>query len=260
MDMRGRVAVVTGGAGHIGEAACEALAELGASVVVLDLSAEACAATAERLRARFDVRAAPLAIDLADVDALDHAAKSVENDFGRLDVLIHCAALVGSSNLKGWVAPFTEQSVDAWRRALDVNLTAPFALTKACAPMLTASGRGSVINVASIYGVVGPDMSLYDDTPMGNPAAYGASKGGLLQLTRWLSTVMAPHVRVNALTPGGVARGQPAIFQERYRRRTPLARMATEEDFKGAVAFLASDMSAYVTGQNLMVDGGWTTW
>ena len=103
-------------------------------------------------------------------------------------------------------------------------------------------------------------MRLYEGTVMGNPAAYGASKGGLLQLTRWLATVMAPAVRVNAITPGGVWRNQPEPFRTRYEERTPLRRMATEEDLKGAIAYLASDLSSYVTGHNLVVDGGWTTW
>jgi NAD(P)-dependent dehydrogenase (short-subunit alcohol dehydrogenase family) len=103
-------------------------------------------------------------------------------------------------------------------------------------------------------------MRLYEGTPAGNPAAYGASKAGLLQLTRYLATVLAPKVRVNAITPGGVLRGQDTRFQERYVSRTPLGRMAVEEDFKGAFAYLASDASAYVTGQNVVVDGGWTAW
>lgn len=129
-----------------------------------------------------------------------------------------------------------------------------------CLAMLEKSRAGSVINVSSMYGMVGPDMHLYEGTEMGNPAAYAASKGGLLQLTRWMATVMAPKVRVNALTPGGVWRGQDNTFHEKYKKRTPLARMATEEDFKGAAAFLASDLSLYVTGQNIVVDGGWTVW
>ena len=117
-----------------------------------------------------------------------------------------------------------------------------------------------VINVISIYGMVGPNMGLYAGTSMGNPAAYAASKGGLLQFTRWLASVLAPHVRVNSITPGGVSRNQAPAFVERYQLLTPLGRLATEEDFKGAVAFLASDLSAYVTGHNLVVDGGWTVW
>jgi NAD(P)-dependent dehydrogenase (short-subunit alcohol dehydrogenase family) len=144
--------------------------------------------------------------------------------------------------------------------ALEVNLTAPFILTQACAPMLTVSGHGSVINIGSIYGIVGPYKSLYAGTTLGNPAAYAASKGGLLQLTRWLATMLAPDVRVNAITVGGVWRNQPEDFHRRYKKKTPLNRMAVEEDLKGAVAFLASDLSAYVTGHNLVVDGGWTIW
>jgi NAD(P)-dependent dehydrogenase (short-subunit alcohol dehydrogenase family) len=168
--------------------------------------------------------------------------------------------LVGTSGLKGWNTPFKDQQSDTWRLALDVNLTAPFVLTQACADALAKSGHGSVINVASIYGMVGPDMGLYEGTEIGNAAAYGASKGGLLQLTRWLSTVLAPQVRVNAITPGGLWRNQPESFHHRYVARTPLKRMGSEEDFKGAVAYLASDLSSYVTGQNLVVDGGWTVW
>ena len=127
-------------------------------------------------------------------------------------------------------------------------------------PALRASGHGSIIHISSLYGVVGPDMRLYEDTAMGNPAAYGASKGGLIQLNRWLSTVLAPEIRVNAISPGGLWRGQPEAFVGRYVARTPLGRMGTEEDFKGAAAFLASDASAYITGQNLVVDGGFTAW
>ena len=125
---------------------------------------------------------------------------------------------------------------------------------------LARSGSGAVILFGSTYGLVGPDFSLYDGTAMANPTAYGASKGGVLQLVRYLATTLAPAVRVNAISPGGVERGQPEQFQERYRARTPLRRMAREEDLKGAVAYLASDLSAYVTGHNLVVDGGWTVW
>jgi NAD(P)-dependent dehydrogenase (short-subunit alcohol dehydrogenase family) len=141
-----------------------------------------------------------------------------------------------------------------------VNLTAAFLLVKAAREHLGRSGHGVVINVASIYGHVGPNMGLYADTPMGNPAAYGATKGGLLQLTRYLATVLAPKIRVNAISPGGIERGQERSFVRRYESLTPLARMGTEEDLKGIMAFLASDASAYVTGQSFPIDGGWTAW
>ena len=258
--MKGRVALVTGGGGHIGSALCEALAELGASVAVLDMDRDSCNRTASRIKERYEVETLPLVVDLSDEEAVRSGPSLVMGSLGRLDILVNCAAMVGTSDLQGWAVSFSEQRSGAWRSAIEVNLTAPFVLTQACAEALTASGHGSVINMGSIYGITGPDMGLYEGTPMGNPAAYAASKGGLLQLTRWLAMVMAPHVRVNAISPGGVWRNQPEDFHSRFVARTPLKRMAAEEDLKGAVAYLSSDLSAYVTGHNLIVDGGWTVW
>jgi NAD(P)-dependent dehydrogenase (short-subunit alcohol dehydrogenase family) len=260
MDLRGCVALITGGAGHIGSALCDALAELGAALVVLDSERENCLEVAARTHEKHNVATLPLVVDLSQEKEVRSVPEVVLSRFERLDILVNCAALVGTSSLKGWATPFSEQSSAAWRLALEVNLTAPFVLTQVCAEALAASGHGSVINIGSIYGMTGPDMSLYENTGMGNPAAYAASKGGLLQLTRWLATVLAPEVRVNAVTSGGVQRNQAEVFTERYVARTPLGRMATEEDLKGAVAYLASDLSAYVTGHNLVVDGGWTIW
>ena len=145
-------------------------------------------------------------------------------------------------------------------KAMEVNATAPFELVQSALPLLKQSGNGSIINIASIYGILGPDWSLYDGTTMANPAGYAASKGALVQLSRWLATTVGPSVRVNSISPGGIARGQPPSFVSRYVERTPLKRMATESDFKGIILFLASDLSRYVTGQNIIVDGGWSAW
>jgi len=260
MTLNGRVALVTGGGGRIGNAICDALAELGAIVAVLDVDEAEASNTAKRIGEAYGVQSLPITVDLTDDDAVRRVPESLLERFARLDILINCAALVGTSDLDGWAAPFQEQTTGTWRRALDVNLTAPFVLSQACALPLAQSGQGSMINISSIYGISGPDQRIYGGTSLGNPAAYAASKGGLLQLTRWLATTLAPDVRVNAITLGGVERDQPAKFQEAYIQKTPLRRMAIEEDVKGAVAYLASDMSAYVTGHNLVVDGGWTTW
>ena len=246
-DLSGRRALVAGGAGHLGRAVVGALDELGAAVAVVDLRDDGVAGLA-------------IEADLGDEEAARGAVRTAVEQLGGLDVLVHCAALVGSSELDGWAVPFESQSVEAWRRALEVNLTSAFVLVQEAAPALRASGHGSVILFGSIYGLVGPDPSLYEGTEMANPAAYGASKGGLLQLVRHLATTLAPDVRVNAVSPGGIERGQPESFQERYRGRTPLRRLGSEEDVKGAVAYLASDLSAYVTGHDLVVDGGWTAW
>lgn len=260
MNLRGRVALVTGGAGHIGSAVVEALAELGATVVILDNQADAGREVSEKISQKYSVEALHLALDLSQNEETRRIPEIVLTKFDRIDVLINCAALVGTSELKGWTTSFLDQTAEAWDKAIQINLTAPFVLSQACTPALAASGHGSIINVGSTYGLVGPDLRLYDGTSMGNPAAYASSKGGLLQYTRWLAMVLAPKIRVNSITPGGVARNQSESFQKKYVERTPMQRMATEEDFKGAAAYLASDVSAYVTGQNLIVDGGWTAW
>jgi NAD(P)-dependent dehydrogenase (short-subunit alcohol dehydrogenase family) len=261
MALTGRVALVTGGAGHIGRTVAAGLAELGAAVALTDRDAAACEVATHELAERFPAtRTLGLAVDLADEPATQALPGRVAAELGGLDILVNSAAFVGDSKLTGWAVPFEEQSPDTWRKAIEVNLTAVFVLVQAAKPWLEKSGRGSVVNIASIYGMVGPDLGLYEGTRMGNPAAYGAAKGGLLQLTRWLACVMAPTVRVNTVTPGGIRRGQSEAFRRRYEARTPLRRMGTEEDMKGAVAYLAGDLAAYVTGHNLVVDGGWMAW
>jgi NAD(P)-dependent dehydrogenase (short-subunit alcohol dehydrogenase family) len=205
-------------------------------------------------------RARGFQIDLEDEKQIRRGFGDFLNWSDRIDILINNAAFVGTDNIAGWSAPFEQQEMAAFRRAIEVNLTAGFLLSQLAAPHLRRSGHGAIVNIGSTYGLVGPDWSLYEGTEMANPAAYAASKGGILQLTRWLATTLAPHIRVNAISPGGIARGQDEAFVARYRARTPLGRMATENDFRGALCFLASDASAYVTGHNLVVDGGWTAW
>ena len=260
MDLTGRVALITGGAGFIGYAMCETLSELGASIVIVDNNEQKVAKAKKQLNQKYSNQITVIVDDLGSEKFIKSIPSQLKATIGRLDILINNAAFVGDSDLEGWVTDFENQSISTWNKALNINLTSAFTLTQACSDLLKDGGCGSVINIGSIYGVVGPDMSLYENTKMGNPAAYAASKGGLLQLTKWLSTIMAPDVRVNSLTPGGVFRGQPKSFIEKYIDRTPMKRMATEQDFKGSVAYLASDLSGYVTGQNLIVDGGWTVW
>lgn len=260
-DLSGRKVVLTGGAGYVGLAVGEALVELGATVAIVDRDAKACeerAATLSQLQKKGGT--VPLGCDLRDEEATRRMIRDAIKKLGGLDILIHCAAYVGTTTVPGWAVPFDQQTVQAWDEAVRVNLTSAFIMVQEARAALEASGHGSVILFGSTYGLVAPDMRLYEDTTMANPAGYGASKGGLLQLTRYLATVLAPKIRVNAVTPGGIHRNEPKIFQQRYVARTPLKRMANEEDMKGAVVYLASDLSAYVTGHNLVIDGGWTTW
>lgn len=261
LSLQGRVAILTGGAGHIGLAAGEALAEGGAAVVVVDQDPAATEARANLLASHGGRETLPITADLADPTEIKRIVATTLARFGRIDVVVNNAGYTGTGGpASGWIAPFEAQTVGAWDAAMRINLTAPFLLVQAALDALRNSGNGAVINVGSIYGVTGPVMQMYAGTTMGNPAGYAASKGGLLQLTTYLSTLLAPAIRVNAVSPGGIERGQPASFQKEYVSRTPLGRMGVEEDLKGAIAFLASDASAYVTGQNLLVDGGWTAW
>jgi len=252
MRLSGRKALVTGGAGRIGRVVVETLQELGARMAVLDLP--------EALAHVRDRRVARLACNLADEDQTRQAIREVTRRLGGLDILVHCAAYTGMSRLPGWAVPFERQTVQAWDSAMRVNLTSAFIMVQEARRALAASGHGSVIFLASIYGLVGPDHRLYAGTTMGHPAAYGAAKSGLVQLARSLATTLAPRVRINVISPGGIWDGQPERFHRRYVARTPLKRMATTEDLKGALAYLASDLSSYVTGQNVIVDGGWTIW
>ena len=253
-DLTGRVALITGGAGHVAEAFAEALAELGADLYLLDISEERVRLRAGDLAARFKRN---IVWGVADIGseaqvqlAIDHALAV----HGRLDILVNNAAYPPSDP-----SPLPE-SLAEWETHLGVILTGAFLVTRASIPALKKSGRGTIVNVGSMHGLVGPDLSLYEGTSMTSEAYYAAGKGGIVQLTRYWATTLAPTVRVNCIAPGGIWRGQPESFHQRFRRRTPLGRMAREEDLKGVLAFLASDLSAYVTGQVIAVDGGWTAW
>lgn len=260
LSMHGRVAVITGGCGHIGRAIAEGLAEQGCNLLLIDRAEDALKLASKSIVERWGVQAEGFVVDLEHAEARASVVPFIRTYFGRADVLVNNAGFVGDSQMTGWVVPFEEQSIETWRRAVEVNVTAGFHLSQLLAPMLKEHRCGSIVNVASIYGFLGPDMSLYDGTEMGNPAAYAVSKGGMIQLTRWLSTVLAPTIRVNCVSPGGMGRNQPKLFVDKYIARTPLKRMGEEDDLKGAVLYFATDISAWVTGQNLVVDGGWSAW
>jgi len=260
MSLRGRRALITGGTGGIGQQMAHTIAELGGDLVLVDRPGSEYDLLVKQIEEVASVDVECINCDLEDDSERAELISNLLSQKSGLDILINNAAFVGTTDLQGWECEFDLQSVNTWRRALEVNLTAAFDLSKGLSQKLRVKGHGSIINVASIYGITAPDYSLYEDTSMGNPAAYSVSKGGLIQLTRWLATTLAPNVRVNTISPGGVFRNQPKKFVDRYEKRTPLKRMATEKDFKGITAYLASDLSAYTTGQNIIVDGGWTVW
>jgi NAD(P)-dependent dehydrogenase (short-subunit alcohol dehydrogenase family) len=259
-NLKGRRALITGSTGALGRVMADTLAELGADLVLVDRPGSNFDDQIGSLIARWDVNVEFQVCDLELQTQRTELIANIKTSGKGLNILINNAAFVGASELPGWGVPFEQQTTETWRRALEVNLTAIFDLCKGLTPLLKLETGGNIINIASIYGLFGPDWGLYEGTSMSNPAAYGASKGGLIQLTRWLATTIAPDIRVNCISPGGIFRNQPEPFVQRYEAKTPLGRMATEDDFRGVVAYLATDMAKYVTGQNLVVDGGWGIW
>lgn len=256
--MTRHVVAITGGAGHIGRAIAHKLAKRGILIAVLDKNAESGQAFVAELKDQYAGDHRYIEIDLMQPESFITARAKIEQSFGRLDYLVNNAAFYDDT--PGWGVPFEKEGYEAWQKVMRVNLLAPFFLTQAVHPLINKSDDASIVNIGTMYSVVGPDYGLYEGTDMTNPAAYSASKGGLLSLTRWLATTLAPKVRVNMVSPGGIARGQDSQFIERYKRRTPLGRMGTEADIAGMVSLLLSPEGAYITGQHMLIDGGWTTW
>lgn len=255
-DLTTKTVLITGAFGHIGRELSTNFAKYGSSLILLDTGAMRDDVFLARLAEHSRVSFVP--VDFESRSSKKEAINLVIEEYPRIDVLINNAAFVGTSKLGGWTVPFEEQTVDTWNRALDVNLTTPFELIQGLIDPLRKSNSASIINISSIYGVMAPDWSIYEGTSMGNPAAYGVSKAGLIQLTKWLATYLAPEIRANCVSPGGLYRNQDPVFVEKYLAKTPLGRMATESDVVNCVSFLASEVSQYITGQNLVVDGGFT--
>ena len=256
-SLSGRKIQVTGAAGHLGRALCEYFVSDGAIVFAVDLNEKGLATLESELKPT-EGSFFPFATDLSDEEQRSGLVEQLGAQTKSLDGAVFAAAFVGSSDLEGWAVDFAHQSVSTWRKALELNLTAPFHLTQLLEPLLSRGDGPSIVNIGSIYGSIGPDWSLYEGLEMSNPAAYGASKGGLIQLTRWLASTLAPGIRVNMVSPGGIERNQPAEFVARYSRKTPLDIMGSEADLLGVTTFLLSEAANYVTGQNFHVDGGFS--
>ena len=268
----GRVALVTGGAGLLGRRYCEALLQAGARVVIGDVDG----AGAEALAAELDTeRALGLKLDVTNEASVNDATQRAVQRFKRLDILVNNAALTvrgGSEQLSpaDYFAPFESYKREVWQRAVDVNLTGMLLCAQAAGrQMLLQDPPGGVmVNISSTYGVVAPDQRVYDgvrspyaDATFNTPVSYAVTKTAVLGLTRYLATYWGKNnIRVNALTPHGVYDNHDDAFVRNFVYRSPLGRMARNDEYRGALLFLVSDASSYMTGANLIVDGGWTAW
>jgi 2-deoxy-D-gluconate 3-dehydrogenase len=268
-SLKDKVAVVTGGVGLLGAEFCRTLAEAGAAVAVVDLNGEAAGKVAEGL-VQSGYKATDIAVDITKPDSVNAMVASVLATFGRLDVLVNSAALDPKFDpdaaSKG-IAPgaFEDYPLSDWNAALSVNLTGMFLVTQACVKKMIAQGKkGSIINVCSTYGLNGPDQRLYikDGARVAyKPVYYTTTKAGVMGFTKYLAAYYAEtEIRVNALTPGGVYNNHEDYFVKNYSAKTILGRMAEKDEMNGALLFLASDASSYMTGNNVIVDGGWTAW
>jgi NAD(P)-dependent dehydrogenase (short-subunit alcohol dehydrogenase family) len=267
-SLDGKVAVVTGALGLLGREFAQILLEAGAEVVLADLDGPACRGRAEELIPHFGRRARGHGLDVTRPESIQALRDELLTRTGRLDILVNSAAIddkVTATADDPDAARFEHYPLAVWQRALDVNLTGTFLSCQILGSEMARRGAGSIINIASTYGTVAPDQRLYR-RPDGSQtfwksAAYPAAKGAVLSFTRFLATYWASAgVRANTLSPGGVAHNQDPHFVERYSEMTPLGRMARPREMAGAILFLASDASSYMTGANLVVDGGWTAW
>lgn len=268
-NLEGKVAVVTGGAGLLGKEFCRTLAEAGASVAVVDLNDAAAGKVAISLTtAGYKAQAVPT--DITSSESVTALVQSVLSAFGRLDILVNSAGLdpkFDPDALKRGLTPgrFEDYPLDQWNTAMNVNLTGMFLVTQACVkPMLEQGKRGNIINICSTYGLNGPDQRIYikDGKRLAfKPVYYTVTKAGVLGFTKYLASYyMGTEIRVNALTPGGVYNDHDETFVKNYSAKTILGRMANKDEMNGALLFLASDASSYMTGGNVVVDGGWTAW
>lgn len=266
-DLSGRVILIVGGAGLLGRQFAATLGHAGAQVVLADVDAARSEEAAAEAAGRTGAKVWAVAMDAGREESVRQAVGELRQRAGRLDGLIFGPM----AKPAGYYKPFGDYRLEAWRAVIDTNLTGAFLCCREAAPLLAERG-GSVVLVSSVYGLVGPDQRIYEEcSPAGNiyggadplnaPAPYAASKAGLAGLGRYLATLWGPRgVRVNVLFPGGVWDGHEEAFHRRYVARTVLGRMAVRSDFNGAVLFLMSDASRYMTGAHLIIDGGWTAW
>lgn len=264
-SLNGKVVLVTGGAGLLGQVFCQAFADSGAQVAVVDIDKTGAQSTADAVSKKSGQKVSGFGCDITSPESVAQMVAAVVGDLGRIDVLVNNAASKGSS-LDEFFKPFEEYSLKTWREVMSVNIDGLFLVAQAVGKQMKLQGGGSIIQTSSIYGVVAPDQRIYEGSEyngraINSPAVYSASKAAVVGLTSYLSTYWANSgIRVNSLTPGGISSGQNKTFDDKYSNRVPLGRMGNASELTGALIYLASDASSYVTGQNLIVDGGLSTW
>ena len=249
-NFKGQKALITGATGHLGREIVKKLLSIGVYLYLTDKPG-----SNYKFLKKKDLKS----VEIIECDLSSEIERNkLIKKINKLDLLINNAAYVGDTKGKGWNTNFKNQSLKTWREAIEINLTAPFHLIRDLSSVMKRSKSASIINISSIYGVIAPDYTIYTGTKINNPAAYAVSKAGLNHFTKWLSATLAPDIRVNSISIGGIERKQDKIFKKKYIAKTLLKKMANEKDIIGTIIFLSSDSSKYITGHNLVVDGGFT--
>ena len=257
----GRVALITGASGLLGPEYAKALADFGADVVLADIEPEKAHEIAEKIACERGVRAMACAGDVTSRESWLEVLDTAKSHFGKVDILVNNAACTNQSRTAAFDTSAEEFPIEDWNAILEVNLTGTFLGCQVIGAHMLERGKGSIINIGSLYGVVSPHHRIYEGTGVVQPPAYSVSKAGVIGLTRYLATLWAERgVRVNCITPGGVFNDHEDPFLTRFGNLNPIGRMETKDELRGAVVFLASDASSHCVGHNLVVDGGWTVW
>lgn len=264
--LEGRNIVVAGGAGQIGFSMCQILADAGANVIIADIDIEMARVKIDNIQdAKIKSKLHPQKLDVSEVTEIETFFKTIESKFGSLYGLVNSFHFKGNSRrldtTSNFFADFENYPLEAWEKVHDINLKGSFLMTQKALPYFKKNGGGVIVNISSTYGNVSANKSIYGNSGINSPVAYATSKAGIINLTRYISTHLAEfNIRANVLSPGGVFNNQSEEFLNNYKTLTPLKRMANAEDYQGAILFLMSDASSYMTGANLIVDGGWTAW
>ena len=257
-NLSNKVIILTGAAGLLGTEYAHGLSQAGANVVLADLNFDKCKKLSLNLNKKYDVNSFPIKLDVTKINSINTMIKAVIKKFSKIDILINNAYFseAGYTKIK-----FENYDLDIWKKGLNVNLSGIFLCCQQIGKIMKKQKNGNIINISSIYGIVAPDQRIYGNTKIIKSALYSVTKSGVLNFTRYLASYWRQDgIRVNTLSLGGVEENQNSTFKKNYSNKTMIGRMAKKDEYVGALIFLSSNASSYMTGSNLVIDGGWTAW
>ena len=257
-NLSNKVIILTGAAGLLGTEYAHGLSQAGANVVLADLNFDKCKKLSLNLNKKYDVNSFPIKLDVTKINSINTMIKAVIKKFSKIDILINNAYFseAGYTKIK-----FENYDLDIWKKGLNVNLSGIFLCCQQIGKIMKKQKNGNIINISSIYGIGAPDQRIYGNTKIIKSALYSVTKSGVLNFTRYLASYWRQDgIRVNTLSLGGVEENQNIIFKKNYSNKTMIGRMAKKDEYVGGLIFLSSNASSYMTGSNLVIDGGWTAW